>query len=468
MSKHIQSITAKRIHGRYDIYQEFSHGINIIYGKNGAGKTTLLHILANVLNGDYERFAFLVFDEIEIKIYYDKEKKESSIKINRKKYENEFYIHVYLDGDEEHQISVSEIIASEREISRDSRQNQVDRMKNLTPIISTAYFPAFRTMIEAWSSFEDRGRRGGVYFESTSGVVRRFSSRSEYYSTTLFARDLFGDFVPRINYPSPSEIEIRMREEIRQARFQIGFTDRELLSQVFLDVFNAISQSEESLDEPPESIIDDISKLSDELSEYPSRGETERSVYPKLRDLLSKFQLSDRSENELVVRVLNIYKKSLVKRVEIQEESFETIDKYLHSVNKFLEEKQLGLFKTESKREDFTVQLSFSDGTRSRIRTLSSGERQIVTLIYAATHMNEQELVLIDEPEISLHIDWQRDLLASMHEQIGNIQIIACTHSPTIGADYSERMFELILKPTSDQIIDDETIELEQIEEEDF
>ena len=56
--------------------------------------------------------------------------------------------------------------------------------------------------------------------------------------------------------------------------------------------------------------------------------------------------------------------------------------------------------------------------------------------------------VLIDEPEISLHVDWQRRLLRRMAEQIGGRQIIVCTHSPTIGADYEERQTELVLKPT--------------------
>jgi len=36
----------------------------LAYRENG--KTTLLHILANILNGDFERFAFLPFETIEV------------------------------------------------------------------------------------------------------------------------------------------------------------------------------------------------------------------------------------------------------------------------------------------------------------------------------------------------------------------------------------------------------------------
>src|SRR5688572_25213050 len=62
----VESISARRLNGVFDVDHEFAPGINIIYGPNGIGKTTLLHILANALAGEYERFAFLQFDTIEL------------------------------------------------------------------------------------------------------------------------------------------------------------------------------------------------------------------------------------------------------------------------------------------------------------------------------------------------------------------------------------------------------------------
>lgn len=69
-----------------------------------------------------------------------------------------------------------------------------------------------------------------------------------------------------------------------------------------------------------------------------------------------------------------------------------------------------------------------------------------MTLVYAATHMSKQEVVLIDEPEISLHIDWQRKLIKKMSEQLGDMQIIACTHSPVIGSDYRKNIKEFSVR----------------------
>jgi len=70
-------------------------------------------------------------------------------------------------------------------------------------------------------------------------------------------------------------------------------------------------------------------------------------------------------------------------------------------------------------------------------------------MIYVASQMSAQKIVLIDEPEISLHVDWQRLLLKKMSEQLRDRQVIACTHSPVIGADYEDRLMELRLKPTT-------------------
>ena len=117
-------------------------------------------------------------------------------------------------------------------------------------------------------------------------------------------------------------------------------------------------------------------------------------------------------------------------------------------MHRFLEGKEIVLKKT-SRSPLPVVQVKFQ-GTEhfSPIRVLSSGERQIVTLIYSATHMSTQQLVLIDEPEISLHIDWQSLLIPEMAAQLQDRQIIACTHSPMIGADYEDQMAELEYQPT--------------------
>lgn len=67
---------------------------------------------------------------------------------------------------------------------------------------------------------------------------------------------------------------------------------------------------------------------------------------------------------------------------------------------------------------------------------LSSGEKQILLLLFTIFLMEDRPTVLLlDEPEISLHIEWQDRLVTLMQELNPNCQIIMTTHSPNIFAD---------------------------------
>ena len=67
---------------------------------------------------------------------------------------------------------------------------------------------------------------------------------------------------------------------------------------------------------------------------------------------------------------------------------------------------------------------------------LSAGEKQILLLLFTLFLMEDKPTVLLlDEPEISLHIEWQDRLIALMHDLNPNCQIIMTTHSPNIFAD---------------------------------
>ncbi len=73
---------------------------------------------------------------------------------------------------------------------------------------------------------------------------------------------------------------------------------------------------------------------------------------------------------------------------------------------------------------------------------LSAGEKQMLSfLVYNAFEHNG--VIFIDEPEISLHVDWQRQLFPTLLQQGTANQFIVATHSPFIYSKYSDR--ELIL-----------------------
>jgi predicted ATP-binding protein involved in virulence len=172
-------------------------------------------------------------------------------------------------------------------------------------------------------------------------------------------------------------------------------------------------------------------------------------VYSQLRELVLDSKVRPGKE-DTYIPILEVYKSSLEERAEVQAKSLKVINTYLNSVNRFLDDKQL-ILRKESPSALPTLLVKFDDtNPYSKIQALSSGERQIVTLLYSVTHMSGQRVVLIDEPEISLHIDWQNLLIPEMVAQLQDLQIIACTHSPMIGGEkYEDQLIELEIKPTS-------------------
>ena len=64
---------------------------------------------------------------------------------------------------------------------------------------------------------------------------------------------------------------------------------------------------------------------------------------------------------------------------------------------------------------------------------LSSGEKQMLVILLTVLIEDNQHYVLfMDEPEVSLHVDWQQRLIDLILELNPNVQIILTTHSPAV------------------------------------
>ena len=73
----------------------------------------------------------------------------------------------------------------------------------------------------------------------------------------------------------------------------------------------------------------------------------------------------------------------------------------------------------------------FEDEEKKFIKNLSSGEKQIlIILLTVLVESDKPFILLMDEPEISLHVEWQSILIESIRELNPTIQIIIATHNP--------------------------------------
>lgn len=88
--------------------------------------------------------------------------------------------------------------------------------------------------------------------------------------------------------------------------------------------------------------------------------------------------------------------------------------------------------------DDRSIRVEDAAGEPIGLVSLSSGEKHVLRIMVEALLAGPSTL-LIDEPEISLHIDWQRTLLADLRTLNPEMQLIVATHSPEIMADIPDR-----------------------------
>ena len=73
------------------------------------------------------------------------------------------------------------------------------------------------------------------------------------------------------------------------------------------------------------------------------------------------------------------------------------------------------------------------DGDELLPYKLSSGEKQMLVILLTVLVQDKQPCVLLmDEPEVSLHVEWQQRIIEIIREMNPNAQLILTTHSPAM------------------------------------
>ena len=138
-----------------------------------------------------------------------------------------------------------------------------------------------------------------------------------------------------------------------------------------------------------------------------------------------------KGSNEEVLNILDLEMDKVLNQfnqknnLNIQNNLMNELNFFLNKVNKGAEYRNHSIVYFD---KDIKKELKFSD--------LSSGERQLVyILVQVALNATEKEkisIILMDEPEISLHLDWQEHFIKRITILNPNAQLIIVTHSPAL------------------------------------
>lgn len=440
MQPAIKSLSIRMLHHYLDIDLKFSEGLNVIYGKNGKGKTTVLHIIANILELDFSRFSHIKFHSISVAGFngdtldlVQSDEGLISACFNEKLigFSNE--------------IKYPILSATEEEIIKSAFGGR--------PV----YLPAYRSILEkvkSTSSSYESGRSSDhdaikrkelfeITKENPSFVRHRDEQRANMVAfKTLQCRDWFGPFVPIIRYPGLADVVDSISEEFNEAQMSSSQAQSQMLNSIFIGVFNSITSKDETpSDGEVEPLLERVKTALDDTQNSVSLHSVTASQ--QLAHAVRQAKFAGDQDNNATKRVLKLYADMLERLKDENQRVFKKLRSFENAVNKFLDGKQLEISPHFARNHNRWREYAFVRTDNNSIyplTTLSSGERQILTMLFTASRMSTAStgIFLIDEPELSLHIDWQRIILANLEQQAANRQIIACTHSPEVGADHPD------------------------------
>lgn len=171
-------------------------------------------------------------------------------------------------------------------------------------------------------------------------------------------------------------------------------------------------------------------KLKDELKDL-QKKRTDLSTF----DLLSSAQhlpaldILDEIKDE-DAKVLTLYVQDTKEKLS----SYDDIYRKIELFSRILNNKRLSFKKIKINSEN-GFQFETESGRPLKLTQLSSGEQHQVVLLYELIFKTGKNvLVLIDEPEISLHVAWQKEFLNDLKEivDIQEMPVVIATHSPQI------------------------------------
>ena len=142
----------------------------------------------------------------------------------------------------------------------------------------------------------------------------------------------------------------------------------------------------------------------------------------------------------MLAAVLEPYVESLSARFDALEVLHRSIDRLVTHLGNFLAPKQVRF------RVGDDVQVLSKAGKQLPVGALSSGERHLLLLLTRAFLMRGTGgLLLVDEPELSLNVEWQRKLVRAMADNFGGAasQLIVASHSLEIVAQYECNLIEM-------------------------
>ena len=441
----IRQLTVKQMFRRFDyqLWFDIQNRLTILTAPNGYGKTMILRIIHNFMIGNLRFFSNLSFRDIELTFFDDR-----AVRIAKRLDEQR--------TEENSDSPAPEIIFESLSGVEDS---------------SEPYKLDFRASQRLYRYLE---RRLPI---QRLGRDRWLDNRTDTVLDTDGVLSIYADILPD-HIAKPANIPPWLSSLIDESQSHLIETQR-LLS---LELASAPRPSHRGISRKTGAVVEkdamDLAELiAQTVNKYATEAQKLDQTFPrrvierraefvddeetvlqrltalaKWRSELVEAGLIGESDGEQLTntenlsdedmrRILSIYIADSETKLSV----FEELKGRVHLFKEILNERFL--FKhIEVNQLDGITAYDKSSGVKIRLSELSSGEQHELVLAYELLFVVEDgAIILIDEPELSLHVAWQRRFISDIVkiQKLRNFQIIVATHSPQIISDHWDCVREL-------------------------
>jgi predicted ATP-binding protein involved in virulence len=451
----IQKISINGLFGIFDheISLNLKERITIIHGPNGVGKTVILRMLSGFLNSQYSIFRKIPFKTFKIDFTNGC---NVTIKVGTRdniRNENQKIDITYSE-------SGSRIL---QRFSLSAEQQLSERQK-----ANLRFHPGI------WDEIIPEIRRIGIreWQYLPTGSVMSEHEVLEQYQDILVNEEYSYAEDPGWLINLKDDVHIRLIEEQRLLHFPSSHSSRknskpswispkvlaysEEIAQLIQSKLAEYAVTSQSLDRTfPSRVVQKL--LSPEVTEKQLRrqlkqlGET-RSRLIKIglleQDEDTDFLTQVQSVSDSTRNVLSVYIEDVEKKLAVFRELASKIDLLKRIINKKFAYSYKEISFSKEKGFTFNTLYHPNSPTHGTVSPsdLSSGEQHELVLLYELLFkVQPNSLVLIDEPELSLHVGWQSQFLKDLQEitELADLDILIATHSPDIIQDRWDLTVEL-------------------------
>jgi len=424
----IQSFGTKGLFGIFDHHVELKNDerLTLIHGPNGFGKTTLLRLLREFFAGRFSEFGKTPLTSFYIN--FDDKRTITVTKIDAPDAGAREY-KCLIRMDTPNAKTQEEVVSAQ-----DYNQFVADEMAKRAPYMQNLGQ-------DLWEDARDGELLDTEELAERFGIRHLLKKKSEQRPEWL--TDIIGSISVRLietqrlvlqRKPRP---HFTPRHQPRSTETVMEYSQQ--LAGKIQSQFNDYARVSAQLDR---TFVVRLLKLDFGLHEtMPGNTVSEKveNLNEKRRRLMESGLLSRDEEaipspeapNSAIDQILNAYLQDVESKLAVFDTLLERIEVLKRIVDAHLEYKKMVI------SQQFGFQFRTTYGKHSRIlpTSLSSGEQHILILFYDLLFNDaKSSLILIDEPEISLHVDWQLSFLSDLQKIISIVphDIVLATHSPQI------------------------------------